>query len=239
MRRRPGHLLLAVAATLVAGCDRPAAPPAVRPTVAPGPGTITGVVRFTGPKPTAEPPQGECCPGVPKPPEEHVVVNDDGTLRNVIVYVKDGPNVAGPPPAKALLAQRGCRYEPHVLALRVGQPLVVTSGDPTFHNVHIAPSANPARNFGESQGDSQTVTFDRPDDDVTFKCDVHAWMRAHAMVFDHPCYAVTGDGGAFRLGRLPPGTYTVVAKHERFGEQARTVTVTADKPDVDVSFDFK
>ena len=133
----------------------------------------------------------------------------------------------------------GCRYVPHVLALRVGQTLVVTSHDPTLHNVHIDPSSNPGENFPETLGGSHSVTFANPDDDVTFKCDVHAWMRAHAMVFADPCYAVTGDGGGFSIGRLPPGTYTLVAHHERFGDLTQTVTVTVAKPAVDVTFTFQ
>ncbi len=185
-------------------------------------------------------PEGECCPGVPRPADETVVVNGNGTLRNVIVYVKDGPNIAGSPAGQAVLTQVGCQYVPHVLALRVGQQLVVTSHDPIPHNIHIAPSnpANAGQNFGEFKGDSRAVTFAAPDDDVAFKCDVHAWMRAHAMVFDHPCYAVTGDDGSYRIGRLPPGTYTLVAHHEQFGDLQQTVTVSADHPTADASVDY-
>ena len=237
---RPGSVVV-VALLLAAGCDRSApTAPAARPTVPPGPGVVTGVVRFTGPRSVTVTPEGECCPGVPRPADEDVVVNDDGSLRNVTVYIKHGPNVAGPPPDKAVLAQVGCRYVPHVLALRVGQQLVVTNHDPTLHNVHVTSSSagNVAQNFGETQGGSRAVTFAAPDDDVEFKCDVHAWMRAHAMVFDHPCYAVTGDGGTFRIEHLPPGTYTLVAHHERYGDVTQTVTVTADKPATDVRFDY-
>ncbi len=222
------------------GCDRPAAAPVVRPTVPPGPGVLTGIVRYSGPPVVVTPPEGDCCPGVPRPADESVIVNPDGTLANVTVYVEGGPNVAGPPPAKAVLSQRGCRYVPHVLALRVGQPLVVTNGDPTPHNVHVtsADPLNPELNVGQVPAASQAMTFVAVDPDVIFKCDVHAWMRAHAMVFDHPCYAVTGADGAFRIDRLPPGTYTLVAHHERFGDQQQTVTVTADRPMVAVTFDY-
>ena len=201
---------------------------------------VHGIVHFAGIVPTATPSEGECCPGVPRPADETVVVNDNGTLRNVIVYLKDGPNIARPPAGQAVLAQVGCQYRPHALALRVGQQLVVTSHDPVAHNIHIEPSnpANPGENFGEFQGGSRTVRFAAPDDDVAFKCDVHPWMRAHAMVFDHPCYAVTGDDGSFRIEHLPPGTYTLVAHHEQFGDVEQKVTVSTEKPTVDVSVDY-
>ena len=114
----------------------------------------------------------------------------------------------------------------------------MTSHDPTTHNVHITPSANPDENFGETKGTAHTVTFANPDDDVRFKCDVHAWMHAFAMVFDNPCHATTGAAGTFRLDRLPPGTYTVVAHHPRLGDLTQTVTLTAAGPTADVTFDY-
>jgi plastocyanin len=238
-RCRAGLALLI--AVLPLGCDRSRSaaptPAAAAASVPAGPGVITGVVHFSGTRPEEMQAPGECCPGVAAPPDETVVVNPNGTLRNVTVYLKDGPNVATAPPAEAVLAQDGCRYVPHVLALRAGQKLVVTNHDPTLHNVHIDAPNNTSDNFGQNRGDSRSVTFDHPDD-VEFKCDVHAWMRAHVMVFAHPCYAVTGDDGSFRIDRLPPGTYTLVAHHEEFGDLEQTVTVTAEKPAVDAPFEY-
>ena len=230
----------AVTAVVLAGCDRPAPPPAARPTVPPGPCAVVGCIYYGGPRPETDAPAADCCPGVPRPPDESVAVNADAALRDVIVYVKAGPNVAGPPPAtQVVLAQRGCRYVPHVFAVRAGQTVVVTNGDPTDHNVHYESVANGRGNFPEIAGGSRAIPFPAADDAVTFKCDVHPWMRAHAMVFDHPCYAVTADDGTFRLDRLPPGTYTVVAHQERFGDLEQQVTVTAERPRVQVRFDYK
>jgi plastocyanin len=244
-RQKPRMYMRGTFACLVAlvliGCDRAAPTAAVaRPTVQPGPGIVTGVVRFTGPRPTVAAVEGECCPGVPRPADESIVVNDDGTLRNVVVYIKDGPNVATSQPTTALLTQQGCRYIPHVLALRTGQKLVVTSHDPTLHNVLVRPTSpgNPSANLPEYQNGSLSFTFDQPDDEVSFACSVHAWMKAYAMVFDHPCYAVTGDGGTFRIEHLPPGTYTLIAHHEQLGDLQQSVTVSADKPTADVRIEY-
>jgi hypothetical protein len=69
------------------------------------------------------------------------------------------------------------------------------------------------------------------------RCDVHQWMRAYVAVFDHPFFAVTGEGGTFTLAGLPAGTYTVVAWHERFGEKRQQVTV-GDGPASPIEFRF-
>ena len=232
---KPAVVALMLLAVL--GCDRRAAVLA-RPTVAPGPCTITGTVRFSGPRPPVDPPTGQCCPGVPRPADERVVVNPNGTLRDVTIYVEAGPNLAGPPPPYAVLAQRGCRYDPHTLALTVGQKVVVTNGDPTPHNVDYHSTANGKDNFPEFPAASRPIVFDHPDDDVVFRCDIHPWMLAHAMVFDNPCHAVSGPDGTFRLDHLPPGTYTVVAHHDEFEDQRQTVTVTAAAPTAAVTFDY-
>jgi hypothetical protein len=83
-----------------------------------------------------------------------------------------------------------------------------------------------------------THTFDQPEVMVPFKCDVHGWMNAYAGVMSHPYYAVTTDNGTFELERLPPGTYTVEAWHERLGAQTQSVTV-GPKESKEVTFTFK
>ena len=56
----------------------------------------------------------------------------------------------------------------------------------------------------------------------------HPWPRAFLAVFDHPYYAVTQPDGSFRMDSVPPGTYTLVAWHERTGRSEQQVTVGAN-----------
>ncbi len=58
------------------------------------------------------------------------------------------------------------------------------------------------------------------------KCDVHPWMTAYIGVFDSDYFAVTAADGSFEIKGLPPGSYELVAWHERFGELKKTVTVS-------------
>jgi plastocyanin len=218
-------------------CDRQADVAAPRPTVAAGTGVVRGVVRFIGTAPVPKVIGGECCPGSSPVLDESLAVNADGVMKNIVVFIKDGPNIAGPPASDALLTQRNCQYEPHVLAIRTGQNLVVTSHDATLHNVHVEANVNPAQNFSEAEGATHTVTFQQPEL-VRIKCDVHAWMTAYAYVFDHPCFAVTGEDGKFEIPHLPAGTYTLVAWQEKLGTQQMSVTVTADKS-TEVNIEYK
>ncbi|MDB5296549.1 MAG: hypothetical protein JWO31_2532, partial [Phycisphaerales bacterium] len=207
------------AASALIGCNREGGSsqgPVSRPVVTAGTVAVSGKVTFDGPPP---PPGtlGEqlCCDKKVAIPDESLVVEAGGGVRNVVVYLKDGPNVASPPPP-AVLDQAGCRYVPHVLAVRAGQPVTVKSSDPTLHNAHADKGTNKPFNlpFADA-GDAKTVTFPSPEVAVRVRCDVHQWMGAYVAVFDHPYYAVTGEGGRFELPNVPAGTYTLVAWHER------------------------
>ncbi len=207
-------------------------------------GDVTGSVYFKGtpPKPKRIVMTGDPrCSTLSKEPAytEDVIVNSNGTLRNVIVSVKSGPaSPKTPPPGqKVSLDQRGCRYVPHVLALMIGQTLEVVNEDPTLHNVHTLSSANAAFNIAQpKQGMKLDRTFTRAE---TFKvkCEVHPWMSAYIGVFDTPYYFVTGEDGSFTLKGLPPGEYVLEAWHERYGTRTVTVKVPA-KGVISTSIDF-
>jgi len=41
----------------------------------------------------------------------------------------------------------------------------------------------------------------------------------------HPFFAVSSRDGSYKIGGLPPGEYTIVAWHEKYGEQSFDVSV--------------
>ena len=228
-------VLVGVGATLAGtGCKRDDdAPASPKPEAAAGSAVLSGVVKFDGPVPAprliTEADAAKCHPGGTPVYDDSLVVDAGGGLRNVVVYVQDGPNVPVPATGPAVLDQSSCQYVPHVLAVRAGRPVTVRSSDPIQHNVHAVRPAN-NRAFSVpfvSAGQERTVTFARAEaaPPIEVRCDVHQWMRAYVAVFDHPFYAVTGDGGRFELRNLPAGKYTLVAWHERYGEKRQQVTV--------------
>jgi hypothetical protein len=208
--------------------------------------TITGSVKLQTAPPKMPPLQMAADPyclaqhkGAPALDEE-VVAGPAGELANVFVYVKNVSGNFAPPSSPATIDQKGCQYHPHVIALQVGQPLQIKNSDATLHNIHALPTVNPQFNEGQPvQGMVSTKKFDKPE--VTpfkVKCDVHGWMKAYMAVMSHPFYSVSQSNGTFTISNLPPGNYTIVAWHEKYGQQEQQVSVGA-KESKAVSFTFK
>ena len=213
-------------------------------------GTLAGTISFAGaaPEPKAISMSADpvCAQTNPDAASEEVVVRG-GKLQNVFVYVKDGKTADGKelaslafdaPPQPRVLDQKGCRYVPHVLGIQAGQKLSVTNSDPTSHNVNVQSKINPAFNQSQNAGQGPLEkVFAKPEVLVPVKCNQHPWMRSYVGVMRHPFYAVSGEDGRFEIKNLPPGTYTVVAWHEKFPEQAASVSV-APKEDKSQDFTF-
>ena len=135
--------------------------------------------------------------------------------------------------------QKGCMYEPHVLALRTDQPLQVVNSDSVTHNIHPVPKDNREWNESQPPGSAPiTQTFARQEVALPVKCNVHPWMKAYIAVLGHPYFQVTGRDGSFELKNVPPGTYKLVAWHELFGASEQDVTL-GPKESKSVSFVFR
>jgi hypothetical protein len=206
--------------------------------------TITGLVKFEGAAPKAAAiPMGAdpYCQSQHSTPalDEEVMVGPAGELANVFVYVKD---VKGsfPPPAEAVtLDQKGCQYHPHVGGVMIGQKLDIKNSDTTLHNVHAMPEVNSAFNEGQPVPMTSSKKFDKAElKPFKIKCDVHGWMKSYMAVMPHPFYSVSSMGGTFTIPNLPPGQYTLVAWHEKYGQQEQQITVGA-KESKAVNFNFK
>ncbi len=118
---------------------------------------------------------------------------------------------------KAELDQKNCEFLPYVLAIHQDQTLVIKSSDPVNHNVRYAAFANSAFNqiLGpKGEIEQKLVAERRP---IVVACDIHSWMKAYIMVFDHPFFAVTGTDGGFEIKGVPAGEQHLVLWQERVG----------------------
>jgi len=218
------------------------------PLPAQGGAKVTGKIKFVGTKPampkidmTEEPKCKAKYQGVPT--DETVIVNANGTLANVFVYVKSGLPASYQAPAPAgpvTLDQDGCRYHPHVLGIQVGQQLAIKNSDGILHNIKAKAKANRPFNISQPAVMTSSKTFDKPEVMVALECNVHGWMHAWLGVLPHPFFSVSGADGSFTLAGLPPGTYTIEAWHEQYGTQTATVTVAgSEAKTADFSFAAK
>ncbi len=250
--------LMAALAVAISGCGKKESPetseqpaatnaPAGATVDAATAGSVTGMAMIEGTAPTfkainmtAEP---YCMKAHSSPvlPQE-VVVGEKGALANVVVYVKEdlsGKYQFETPKAPATLDQKGCMYDPHIVALMAGQTLQVKNDDQTTHNIHPMPKDNREWNKSQPPGAPPIEdVFARAEVAIAVKCNVHPWMKSYIAVFKHPYFAVTAKDGNFDLKNLPPGTYTIEAWHEKYGTSNQTVTI-GPKESKSIMFMFK
>ena len=193
-------------------------------------GTFQGIVKFEGTPPELSPlittseikkEDREIC-SADEIPNESLVINRQGGMgiQNVMIYLIKRPvgiPIEPPPTTRVELQQKGCRWIPHVLAVRCDQPLLVKAIDPIYHDTQF----NMLRNYQvpllKPQGD-YTETFSKPETSpCRIRCALHSWMSAHLLVVDHPFFSVTDENGRFQIDSLPAGQHKFRVWHEASG----------------------
>jgi len=231
-------IVLAVSLSSLPGALKAGAPATTK-------ATLHGVVRFEGKIPPAKlinmAADPVCAKQHPSPVMvQEVMADGKGDLQNVIVFVSEGLSgmTFDPPSQPAVVEQKGCMYQPHVMAVRANQTLELVNDDSTSHNIHPQPANNREWNKAEPPRSKMEDSFAREEVAIPVKCNVHPWMKGYIAVFKHPFFAVTGTDGVFDLRDLPAGTYTIKAWHEKLGTTTQTVTIGANETK-EISFVFK
>jgi plastocyanin len=201
-------------------------------------GSISGTVKFKGtapaPKKLEVSKDKEVCGKSPKV-DQSLVVNN-GNLANAVVTITDIKTGKKIDAKKVTLDQKGCEYQPHVLAFPVGTTVEILNPDGILHNVHSYSKVNSPFNMAQPKfKKTLDVKIDKPEA-IEVKCDVHGWMQGWLVATESPYVAVTDNSGNFKLTDVPPGNYTVEVWHEKLGKNTQKVTVKA-KEDAKVSFE--
>lgn len=229
MRRIAGGLVLA---TCVSG-----------PAAAAEWGTIEGQILFDGDAPSLTPrvKKGDAAAkdsavcAAEEVPDETVVINPESKgVANVVVYLRKAPADVHPDlkasaEKEVEFDQKGCRFAPHVLAVRTDQTVRCISQDAVPHNVRTAPLKNTAQNFVVAANDAKGQAVEVPQAETfpfPVKCDIHQWMEAYWIVTDHPYVAVTDADGKFKIENLPVGVHKFAVWQEKCGFVERNFEVT-------------
>ena len=130
------------------------------------------------------------------------------------------------PVMRAEVEQRNEQFVPPVTVVTAGSTVDFPNTDPYFHNVFSLSRAATFDLGRYPSGATRSHVFDRPGLVKVF-CHIHAQMSALVMVLDHPWFTIPAETGSYSLPPAPPGEYTLVAWHDRIGEQRRPVRIAA------------
>ena len=203
---------MAVVAELRKSTGGPAATGAVAATGT-GWGTIKGRFVFDGAAPAAANldvnKDVEIC-GKHKLVDESLVVGSTKGLANVAIFVRGKtrvhPDVASAATGKVEYDNKGCRFEPHVLALPITKTIVIKNSDPIGHNSNISPPGDAAANpLIPSNGEYEHKFGRGQTEGVSITCNIHPWMKGYVLPRDNPYVIVTKDDGSFELTNVPAG----------------------------------
>jgi plastocyanin len=209
--------------------------PAVNAAESEGWGTIKGqVVWYANEAPKRAPvnvtKDQEACEKNGKLLEDKLVVNPKNKgVRWCIVYLMDAsgfnkdipvhPKLQEIKNTTVELDQPCCQFEPHVLAIREGQTLLVKNSAGISHNVNLVggvrgPNINQIVPAG---GQFKVEDIKARNLPIMVKCDIHPWMSGRIAVLKNPYFAVTDEDGNFEIKDAPAGNFRLVIWQEEAG----------------------
>ncbi|MFN5321554.1 MAG: carboxypeptidase regulatory-like domain-containing protein [Planctomycetota bacterium] len=193
-------------------------------------GNLKGRIKVEGavPAPAAEEidkDQAACMKDGVKPLDDNLVVDKEGSLRDVFVMMllkpgsdpKVHPSYDEKKTQQLVLDNVNCRFVPHALVVRAGQAITLKNSDDVGHNCHIVTMKN-EENVNLPQHGSVEIKLKAADKTPgNVVCDIHKWMDAVILVRDEPYAAVTDEKGNFLIENLPAGKWTFQFWHKKAG----------------------
>lgn len=162
--------------------------------------------------------------------------------QDIVVYIRQAPG-SFPAPAKPVpMDQKDMLFIPHVLPLVRGTTVEFLNSEVKVqHNVFSPDEVAGRFNLGTyPPGQVRKYTFDKtcPGNNTCVAvvlCHVHPEMSAYVLILQNPFFAVTARDGKFTIPNVPPGTYELVAWHEKLKETRQSITVGPADLDVALS----
>ncbi|VAW10091.1 hypothetical protein MNBD_ALPHA09-1094 [hydrothermal vent metagenome] len=164
----------------------------------------------------------------------------DGALRGAFVFIekiKEGKLWEKPQMGEYLVDQKGCRFTPWAQVVRPGPFIIRNSDQGVLHNINARELIGVKKgrvvkktlfNFGQPEpGEITDKIKPRRSSYIAINCEAHNFMFGFMMAPPHPYAVVVGDDGSFKIDNLPPGDYTLVAWHPRYGLKEVDISIEA------------
>jgi plastocyanin len=151
-------------------------------------------------------------------PQTITVTNEAGQpLANaaVSVFVK-GARATAPAGATADMAQKGRAFQPTLLVVQTGTPVLFPNFDTVRHHVYSFSSIKKFEIKLYAGTPAAPVVFDKAGT-ATLGCNIHDKMLGYIHVVDTPYFGVTGSDGQLSLD-LPAGEHQVRVWWPALGE---------------------
>lgn len=195
--------------------------------------TLTGTVSWAHPTPCSAAlvsRDAHVCGNLGPVYRQCVEVDGAGRVKGALVYL-EGASGKRKKAVAAEIDQLNCTFVPRLLALPAGASVRFVNSDPVLHNVRILdPSGQTVGNYALPVKGQRTPPLVLPKAGrYEVVCEAgHTWMNAHLFTFDHPFFAATVEGGAFKLEGVPKGRYRLVAWHPDLGRVEQPIEVAGD-----------
>lgn len=154
---------------------------------------------------------------------EDLIVGSDGGLANVAVWVMKKNIEINPEYEKEagktiVYDNKGCRFNPHVLAIWTKQTLELHNSDPIGHNSNMTVVGGESINPLLPPDAAAKYDFAKaPVLPTTVTCNIHPWMKGYIVARDNPYTAISKADGTFEIKDLPVGEIEFRAWHEKSG----------------------
>lgn len=155
--------------------------------------------------------------------DESLLVDENGGLANVVVYVrtkkvKVHPDYEAAAEEMLTMDNDKCRFTPHILPIRTSQTLLLHNSDSVGHNSNLQPLGDQGVNPLLAPMAMVEYKFNREQSvPVPVTCNIHPWMKGYILPRENPYVAVSAEDGTFVLENLPVGELEFQAWHERSG----------------------
>jgi plastocyanin len=139
-------------------------------------------------------------------------------IANLVVNLSPGttkvnvhPDYAKATAEKPVITNKGCRFVPHVAAIRTGQTLILSNSDPIGHNMKAEFFDNPSFNDLIPGMGKIEKKFAKPEAGaVKVECSIHGWMNSYLFVKDDPYIEISDAKGHISIKNIPTGEWNFV-----------------------------